>query len=428
MKKIIKKEKFRRKTYILLLFCIFLLAGCSKESSTSSQNTGKTTEPDSTYNTGSGTENNTDTAKPSIVNDSHLVSGMKEEKLDLSEYKLEYNVPIDSQQEYLWTSVTKAENGYYTWEEGRGRLMYFDIASKSYIPLCNKPNCAHNGESCNAFFSANGEGEIGYIRGYIQYYNGYVYIAGYDKKGYVYLYKVSPDGSTCEKYMTLYKADLSSTKAEGENVKEFTEPKLFIHRGYIYFITGKESKPKLRRIKLGEDDTEVVFENAGSRPSLYRMKAYGDYLFFQSGNFIDDGYIDIDAGIFALNINTAKVQMVKKDAISDYSISDNKLYYTTATGINCYSLEEQKDTEAVNTGVRGNVAVHGDFIYFFNGNTCKLSQYDSKGKLLNEVTDTGFGACYMGDKDYFFASGSGTGILSVKDLSEGMAKWTVLGE
>ena len=131
MKKIIKKEKLRRKIYISLLFCIFLLAGCSKESSTSSQNTEKTTEPDSTYNTGSGTENNTDTAKSNIVNDSHLVSGMKEEKLDLSEYKLEYNVPTDSQQEYLWTSVTKAENGYYTWEEGRGRLMYFDIASKS---------------------------------------------------------------------------------------------------------------------------------------------------------------------------------------------------------------------------------------------------------------------------------------------------------
>ena len=329
----------------------------------------------------------------------------------------------------MWTNVAKAENGYYIWEEGRGRLMYFDTASKNYIPLCNKPNCTHNSEDCNAFFNSNGEEEIGYIKGhgYIQYYNGYVYIAGYDKEGYVYLYKVSPDGSTCEKYMTLYKADLSSTNPEDdENVSQFTSPDLCIHRGYIYFFTNRESELKLHRIRLGEDDTEVVFENAGSRPSLYRMKAYGDYLFFQSGNFIDDGYIDIDAGIFALNINTAKVQMVKKDAISDYAISDNKLYYTTATGINCYSLEDQKDTEAVNTGVRGNVAVNGDFIYFFHGDTCKLSQYDSKGKLLNEVTDIGFPPCYMGDKDYFFASGDKNGILSVKDLSEGKAKWTVL--
>ncbi|MCI8781062.1 MAG: DUF5050 domain-containing protein [Lachnospiraceae bacterium] len=426
-----EKVHGKRKIYIPLLFCILLLVGCSGGSDISSQNEGKSTNAGSSKVNRSGSEKNTDTAKTKVIDDSHPISGMREEKLGLSEYGLGYKVATDAQPEYLWTSVARAENGYYIWGKdfGYGRLMYFDTASQSYIPLCNKPNCAHNSKGCNAFFNSNGEEEIAYIRSYIQYYDGCVYVVGHDGEGYVYLYKVSPDGSTCEKYMTLYKADLSSTKAEGENVKEFSEPEVCIHRGYIYFLIGEESGLKLRRIKLGGEDVEIVFENAGSRPSLYRMQAYGDYLFFQSGNFIDDDYIDIEAGIFALNVNTAKVQLVKKDAVSAYAVSDGDLYYATVNGINRYSLKEQKDAAVVDTGARGDIAVHGKTIYFYRKDTYTLSQYDSEGKLLNEVMDVDFSPCRMGDEDYFFALGSGKiGILSVKGLSEGAAKWTPLGE
>lgn len=427
-----RRIDWQRKICIPVLCFAVLLAGCSKGNSTSSQKGGKNAEAGSSDESSSGSEEkNADTGKAGTVDDSRLVSGMQEEKLDLSKYGLGYVAATDAQPEYLWTSVARAENGYYMWENSSTdrRLMYFDAASKSYIPLCNKPNCSHDSESCNAFFNSNGEGEVDYLRSYIQYYDGCVYVAGHDEEGYVYLYKAAPDGSACEKYMTLYKADLSSAKAEGENVKEFHSPNICIHRGYVYFIIGHESRLRLRRMKLGGDDVEIVFENAGSRPSLYRMQAYGDYLFFQSGNFIDDDCVDIEAGIFALNVNTAKVQMVKKDAVSGFTVADGSLYYTTASGINRYSLEKQEDTNVVDTGVRGDVAVHGEFIYFFCDDTYTLSQYDSEGKLLNKVTDADFDACLMGDADCFFASGSGkAGILSVKELSKGTAKWTSLGE
>lgn len=425
------EKGYWKKISMSVLFCALLLSGCSK--SGVSQGTAEKTQADSLKGRSSGSEKNAGAAKAKVIDENHSISGMPEEKLDLSEYGLGYQGAADARPEYLWMSAARAENGYYVWgkaseRSGRGMLMYFDKASKSYIPLCNKPNCAHNSKGCNADFNSNGEEEVKYIRSYIQYYDGCVYVAGHDEEGYVYLYKVAPDGSTCEKYMTLYKADLSST-AEGENVKEFSEPEICIHRGYIYFMVGKESNLKLRRMELGGEDVEIVFENAGSRPSLYRMKAYGDYLFFQSGNFTDDDCIDIKAGIFALNVNTAKTQLVKKDAVSDYTVSDGDLYYTTAVGINRYSLKKQEDAAVVETGVRGDVAVHGKFIYFYRDDTCTLSQYDSGGKLLHEITDADFSPCRMEDEDYFFALGFGEeGFLPVKELSKGSAKWTSLEE
>ena len=126
--------------------------------------------------------------------------------------------------------------------------MYFDIATKSYIPLCNKPNCQHDSEECNAFFNNYSiVGDVTYISNYIQYYDGYVYVIAVDEKsGYVYLYQISPDGSSSKEYMTLYKADLSSVNGE----VDFHSPNVCIHRGYVYFIDNGESAPKIRRIEL----------------------------------------------------------------------------------------------------------------------------------------------------------------------------------
>ena len=307
--------------------------------------------------------------------------------------------------------------------------MYFDIATKSYIPLCNKPNCQHDSEECNAFFNNYSiVGDVTYISNYIQYYDGYVYVIAVDEKsGYVYLYQISPDGSSSKEYMTLYKADLSSVNGE----VDFHSPNVCIHRGYVYFIDNGESAPKIRRIELGKKKAQIVFENKNTRPHLYRMEAYGDYLFFQSGNFIDDDCIEIEAGIFALNINTAQVQLIKKGGVADYTISNGCLYYATTSGINCYSLKDRTDEAVVDNGLSLNeVMVHGKYIYCYNDASYTLSQYDLEGKLLWQVTDGDLNQTCMGDSQYFFAYASKAGrkIVSVKDLSQGNAKWSALKE
>ena len=74
--------------------------------------------------------------------------------------------------------------------------------------------------------------------------------------------------------------------------------------------------------------------------------------------------------------------------------------------------------------------VHGKYIYCYNDASYTLSQYDLEGKLLCQVTDGDLNQTCMGDSQYFFAYASKAGrkIVSVKDLSQGNAKWSALKE
>lgn len=425
----LKNNYFKKGKYVLALLCILLLTACTQNDGNIKNDVDKT-QSGNQKNKSVSEKGTVQSLENSNLTDSkHPITEMSESTLDLSVYGLDYEFTVDAQPEYKWTSIARAENGYYLWgsEERENYLMYFDIATESYIPLCNKPNCRHDSEECNAFFNNYSiVGDVTYISDYIQYYDGYVYVIAVDEKsGYVYLYQISPDGSSSKEYMTLYKADLSSVNGE----VDFHHPYVCIHRGYVYFTDHGESAPKIRRIELGKKDVEIVFENKDTRPSLYRMEAYGDYLFFQSGNFVDDDCIEIEAGIFALNINTTQVQLIKKGAVADYTISDNCLYYATTSGINCYSLKDKTDKTVVENGLSLNeVVVHGKYIYCYNDASYTLSQYDLEGKLLCQATDDDLYRTCMGDTRYFFAYAINAGrkIVSVKDLSQGNAKWSAL--
>lgn len=420
-------RKFYRKKYLFVALCVLMLTACANSKGEKQQDTKKEEQTKTQTDANSSSEEKEDlTVFGAVIDSENPISQRAESVLDLSEYGLDYEFATDAQPEYLWTSIARAEGGYYLWEEDDWlRLMYYDIASGSYVPLCNKPNCSHNDEDCNAVFSSIYDSAIRYQSSYIQYYDGCVYVMGYDTKGYVSLYQVAPDGSTCEQYMTLYKADLSSTDGE----VDFRAPYVCIHRGYVYFINNFESTLKIRRIKLGEDDVEIVFENADERPDLYRMEAYGDYLFFQSGNFIDDDYIDIEAGVFAMNVNTVEVQMVKKGAISDYAISDGCLYYSTESGINCYSLTDGMDQTVISGINREILVVHGKYIYCYDNDSNTLSQYNLKGELLGQVVDSDLYTCCLGDADYLFAySPLNAKVIATKDLSQENAEWKALGD
>lgn len=423
-----KNNYFKRGKYALVLLGILLLTACSKNDGNTKTDVEKTQSANQEKKSASEKESVQSSENVNLIDSKHPITEISESKLDLSAYGLDYEFVTDAQPEYTWTSIARAENGYYLWGNGEREnyLMYFDITTGSYIPLCNKPNCQHDGEECNAFFNYSIViGDVSYSRSYIQYYDGYVYVTGVDKKGYVYLYQVAADGSSCKEYMTLYKADLSSVDGE----VDFSPPYVCIHRGYVYFIDKEESTLKVRRIELGKKDVEIVFENKDTRPSLYRMKAYGNYLFFQSGNFKDDDCVEIEAGIFALNVNTMQVQLIKKGAVADYTISDDCLYYATTSGINCYSLKDRTDEVAVDNGLSLNeVTVHGKYIYCYNDDSNALSQYDLEGKLLNQVTDDDLYQTCMGDSEYFFAYAikAGRKIISLKDLSQGNAKWSAL--
>ena len=273
--------------------------------------------------------------------DYKYISEYEEEKLDLDNYSLDYVFETDAQTEFESSECTKSEKGCYLWG-GRVKdlLCFIDSQTFEMVPLCNRPDCSHMDIDCNAYYEGyTTVGEF-FDHNYIQYYEGNIYLVGSDGE-YENLYRVSPDGSTCEKYMSLYRVDLSpddSFDMDTTNVSQYISPKICLHRGYVYYIDNRETYPRIRRMKLGSNEVEIVYETGGERATVYRMMPHGDYLFFQTGNFSNDDYTaEIDGGIMAYNINTGKTILVKQGAVSSYGVVDNCIYYRENNTAKCYS-------------------------------------------------------------------------------------------
>ncbi|MDE6208592.1 MAG: DUF5050 domain-containing protein [Lachnospiraceae bacterium] len=374
-----KYIKWRIKLICVSIFTIsyIMIGGCSKESDNNIEETTKVNE----NNNGNNDINNNINNNVNISNNGVI---------DLENYSLEYVNGTDSTPWYFWSYVAESEWGYYMWDwvnigaTNEYRVMFLDKETKQYVPLCSNPNCGHDVEGCNALFLSGASYDM--ENNFIYYNDGNVYVVGKDKEDYMCLYRIAEDGSSREKYMKLYKANIITTNDEnGGMYTEFFYPEVCIHRGYVYFIINKESELKIRRIKLGEENVEEIFSMTGERQDLYRMEAYGDYLFFQGGNFVDENYMDIDGGIMAYNINTGEITMVKKGAISTFCISSGNIYYATSDGISVYSLTDLTDTVLLNSiDPYPSFIVNDNYVFIADKN---LKVYDLDGNLVRKITD-----------------------------------------
>lgn len=400
--------RMKKTTGLILLLCgILSLSACQKESTEKAD--GKTGDIAATKNP-KGT-------------------------LDLEAYNLEYKKETDFQPFFQWSYVAKSENGYYFWDDSYAQvdmLMFFDKGSQITVPLCNLPNCKHGKDekydACNAYFNENLEIRDYFYQWNTQYYEGDLYITGCDKDNYANIYKIAKDGSTREISCRMYKLESSdSSNTEGADVMPGKAPNICIHRGDAYFINNDESIPKIRRVRLNsKEEPQIVYETSGVRPSLYRMEGYGDYIFFQAGNFIDETYLEIEGGIYAYNIITENISLVKKGAISSYIIQDSVLYYSTDTTVNRYNLVSQEDEEFVKTkDPYSDVMADNNYIYVTNSSN-EISVYD---KDKTEICTVSLKDCiyYYGDDEYLFAACSdGVKILDKSALKDGKVEWKSL--
>ncbi len=270
------------------------------------------------------------------------------------------------------------------------------------------------------------------------YNDGNLYTVARDAENYACLYRIAADGTAREKYMRLFRADLSpSENASGEEtnvVEEWSEPYICIHRGYVYYIDNRENPVKLRRMKLGGSEAEMVWEMQGERSNIYRMRAYGDYLFFQAGNFTDEDYLEIDGGIFAYNVETGRTQMVKKDAISCYSVAGSDLYYMENNEtLHRYSLESQKDAVVMeNLSDDGNAwtDVFADEQYIYRVTDGKTAVYDLEGELVCSLDDEimdfyGFDSSGV-YADFSNSNYSALGVVEKEEIAPETESWKMI--
>ena len=311
---------------------------------------------------------------------------------------------------YPW--VTRAENGYYYWVAANydGFIMYYDPASGQKVPLCNRPECRHDSEDCNAYFPDFVQWDVSsgrYSHRYIQYYQGSIYIIGCDDKDYACLYRIAADGSSRECDTKLFRADFSpSDGSDPAENQEWIDPYVTIHRGYAYYVDQREKTPVLRRVKLGGSGPEELYTTKGGElPSIYRLEAYGDYLFFQTHDSMKDSSLP-DEGLYVYDIKAGKVRMVKQDVIAPYLVTGGILYYYYNGEIRSGSLARGKEKLLVKEAPCKDFFTDGHGFYFFDDETGKLYIYDEQGEFINSFTDkylhTGYYGC---DSQYMFAGG-----------------------
>lgn len=174
--------------------------------------------------------------------------------------------PVFEEGPYLATT----EDGYYFVINA---FVYFiDKETLKAVPLCNKPNCKHDSDECNAAFHT--------YDNFLSFYKGSLYVKGEapDKEERAlknYIYQVSLDGSE------------RKTVLEYKDGFQFGEPKT-IHRGYIYFenITpfiweSINVGASISRYDLKDpSEREILFESDLEDANVRLGSIYGNYLYF----------------------------------------------------------------------------------------------------------------------------------------------------
>lgn len=194
-------------------------------------------------------------------------------------------------------NVTKSEAGYYSYY--RNFIYYTDESSMETTPLCVKPNCMHNSDSCNAYLGAIYS--IVYNDGYL-YYN----MDGSIEQEYLgtQFYRMAPDGTQKEKLVYF------------ENkVTDWT-----IHRGYLYYVsvdyqlseygstvasTNSEAFVYRLSVKDFNAKPELIYQDSEIKfdPSISGVIGFGENLYFMSTGQIDEGIDSFVMKSIKLNIS-----------------------------------------------------------------------------------------------------------------------------
>lgn len=248
------------------------------------------------------------------------------EMLDLDKYTLENNSSDYVQSSYSWNFMTRGDSGYYKLIDRNMRM--WDFETQTLVTVCNKPNCKHDDDACaaNGFLATD---QLALDMDNLVYYKGYVYFIGRNSETeYASLYRVAGDGSTREDYMPLFRYD--------SKAGHFRSPYFLISKETVYYVDNNEAQSCIRKCGLGKGEQTVVFATGCEGGLIYRMKVYGDFLFFQAGTIDEEG--EVEAGLYAYNMRSGEVKLVLKNIIAEYAIVDTKIIFSYNADIYSYDL------------------------------------------------------------------------------------------
>lgn len=213
-------------------------------------------------------------------------------KYEQEDFGNNYDPDKDAQIFSSERNAVYTENGFYTIADLE-RIEFIDRESGKQVPLCAKPDCTHEKESCNAYFR---------MPLAIQIYDKMLYVvAAGSEESTMSLYRLSMDGSEREEVKKLYATE--ETDTEGCSLS------FVIHRGYGYMVTNwmqkdrRERTQALYRISLDRDEEkEIIYEYKGYVPLLYIIQGEKNRLYVTADRYLDKDLKEHETSSFYFDI------------------------------------------------------------------------------------------------------------------------------
>ena len=344
---------------LCLLFCCMGAAACS-DTDTENQKAGQDGTGTTTWNSGDSlvTGDNKQLTEPPAA---WKIS----EETKLKSEKIEYDPKTDGNWRMAseWCCETEDGNLYQIEADslGNGKYLYcYDAKSHGYRKVCNRPECYHTNEDCDAFLAEEAFG--------MEYYNGKLYtipierddrdwqeIEGksvFSSTTYANLYAIDPNGTGRVKVQSLKVIERKNADCNitGININ-FT-----IHKGYVYYRHNlgeatemedyyKNGKNCIFRVPLGgsEAEAECIYvmpklQHINGLHEIFNqedtfIRPYGNYIYFLEEKINPEN--QEGALIYALNridiINkqVEKIQLEKPLELEFYVTEEGIYYYSS---------------------------------------------------------------------------------------------------
>lgn len=267
----------------------------------------------------------------------------------------DYNEQTDD--EYTLSRIFAANDDYVFGVSGSQFAKVFDKETRTLAYLCNRPDCQHNSDECNAHLDDYSD---------IQYYDGDLYynVTEYEMSGdeiineQICLYKMDIESQEKEKVCELAKihhADMvEMSGGAGINYNIVWT----IHRGYVYFAYGIGTsglKDNTMYNNMSNCVSRMRMDGTGERENLMLLKrnmveaisfeGHGSYMYFMD----PDVDADMDGDLYRYNTESNVVEQLPIDGIgpANYAIYENKIYHVKNNDSNLYVYDFDSMTDTV---------------------------------------------------------------------------------
>ena len=222
--------------------------------------------------------------------------------------------------------MQRGENGYY-YVEGISDLHYLDIETGENIPLCNKPECTHEIENCNAYL----RNQLGFTMAdsYLRYCDGFLYVPYYadeeDESGKIAIGRVNPDGSGSERLVDLY-------EYSAKNRNDMLLLHFEVDHGFAYYtmINGMEDGYRSFEIysielKKGAEPKLIDSSEEYDEPMWLGRQRIWDQKLYYSYYSADGNYTH--SGLKCYSIDTGDTEVLLEDKnVTEMAMVDQTLY------------------------------------------------------------------------------------------------------